>query len=222
MLCGAPLVYPGDTAEKACEYCGGRFAADVWCESGHFVCDGCHTGSALDLIERVCLASRETDMIALMVRLRSHSTMAVHGPEHHAMVPGIILATYRNLGGEIDDDRIRTGIARGAKVPGGYCGFAGTCGAAVGVGIAFGLILESSPVKAEQRRILQEITATVLSRIAEREAARCCQREAWIAFREAVSLSERFLPLRLRAEENLECAQAERNRECIGEECPLY
>jgi hypothetical protein len=222
MLCGAPLAYPEGTAEKNCEYCGGRFEADAWCEAGHFVCDDCHTGGGRDLIERICLSTDETDMIALMARIRSHRAVAVHGPEHHAMVPGIILATYRNLGGSLDDDRIRAGIARGAKVPGGFCGFAGACGAAVGVGIAFGVILESSPVKAEPRRILQEVTATVLTRIAEREAARCCQREAWIAFREAVGLSERFLPIRLQADETRPCAQAELNRECIGEDCPLY
>jgi len=222
MVCGLPLVYPDRGMEKACSYCGAVFTADVWCEQGHFVCDTCHTDSGLAFIERICLESTETDMLALMSKIRSHRSVTMHGPEHHALVPGVILATYRNLGGSLTDDQIRKGIARGAKIPGGLCGFSGGCGAALGAGSAFGVILASTPVTAGPRRILQEVTSTILGRIAATEAARCCQREAWIAMREAVALSEKYLPVRLRADETNPCAQHELNRECIGDDCPLF
>ena len=105
-------------------------------------------------------------MIALLDRVRSHQAIAVHGPEHHAMVPGIIVSTYRNLGGAATDEDIRTAIRRGAKIVGGFCGFMGACGGAIGTGIAFGVLIKSNPVKGHERRIVQSVTQAALAKIA--------------------------------------------------------
>ncbi|MCH5372876.1 MAG: DUF5714 domain-containing protein, partial [Planctomycetes bacterium] len=48
----------------------------------------------------------------------------------YPLVPGVILSTYRNLGGEVDPLQIIAAVDRGALVPGGACGFMGSCGAA--------------------------------------------------------------------------------------------
>jgi len=37
----------------------------------------------------------------------------MQGAEHHAMVPGIILQTYKNLGRGISEDKILAGTERG-------------------------------------------------------------------------------------------------------------
>jgi hypothetical protein len=161
-------------------------------------------------------------MIALFRRIRAHRAIHVHGPEHHALVPGVILATYRNLGGAISDEKIRSAIRRGAGVPGGACGFLGTCGAAVGVGVAFSVILEASPLTPVARRIVQSITSEVLAEIAKVEAARCCQRECWLALTKAAELSTTWLPVALHAEDPMACDQARLNDECIGAACELY
>lgn len=221
MVCGAPLVYQPSGRQATCSYCTKRFTADALCENGHFVCDACHLGDGLAVIEQICVSTDETDMIALLRRIRSHPSIPVFGPEHHAMVPGIILTTYRNLGGDIDEQTIRTGIQRGSKVPGGACGYMGICGAAVGVGVAFGLILGSSPVSPVERSRVQRITHAAAEGIISIEAARCCQREAFQALKAAVRLSAEHLPVPLRADAELGCEQRSRNRECIGTECPV-
>jgi hypothetical protein len=138
------------------------------------------------------------------------------------MVPGIILATYRNLGGRLSEETILAGIERGSRIPGGQCGLMGVCGAAAGVGVAFGLLLGSGPLDALGRQRLHRIVARVLERIGEHEAARCCQRDSWIALREAARLSEELLPITLRAEGDLECAQMGKNKECLKRACPLF
>ncbi|MFH0728769.1 MAG: DUF5714 domain-containing protein, partial [Pseudomonadota bacterium] len=53
-------------------------------------------------------------------------------------------------------------------------------------------------------------------------AARCCQRDSWLALTKAVTLSRRYLPISLEANLPMNCEQRHRNKECMGISCPLY
>ena len=161
-------------------------------------------------------------MIALLQEIRRHPAIPVQGPEHHLMVPGIILATYRNLGGQVPLTMLQTALRRGQAVPGGYCAFTGACGAALGVGIAFSLLLGASPVKAAARQQVQQVVQAVIQAQARFAAARCCQRDSWLALRKAAALSRRYLPITLPADLPLTCQQSHLNRECLGAACPLW
>lgn len=222
MYCGKPLVYQSIEEDRTCTFCGSVYLSNSVCESGHFVCDHCHAENGLDIIRQVCLNTKETDMIRLFERIRQHPSIPVHGPEYHAMIPGIILSTYKNRGGAVTSEIIETGIKRGSTIAGGFCGFMGICGAAVGVGIAFSLITEATPLKAEERQIIQTVTHKVLKEIADQKAARCCQREGWIALKKCAELSKNMLPVSLKADADLNCRQQNRNRQCMGKECPLF
>jgi len=222
MACGAPLDYSNEEREVACVFCEKRFVSSVVCEAGHFICDACHSADGFEVIEKGCTAGSETDMISMLQRIRQHPAIPLHGPEHHALVPGVILATYRNLGGELSEEKILTGIRRGAKFPGGGCGFMGTCGAAVGVGIAFSVMLESTPVTPAKRSTVLGVTSKVLAEISNNEAARCCQRECFIALEKAAELLAGLLPVTLQADSRIVCDQIDLNDECLGPECPLY
>jgi hypothetical protein len=221
MVCGEPLEYFSSPKEAQCSYCEKTYSASALCRSGHYVCDGCHAEDALEAIENICLTTQESDMIRLLELIRAHNSVPMHGPEHHALIPGVILAAFRNIGGAISDDTIRTGIERGSQTPGGHCGFAGSCGAAIGVGIAFGLILESNPLKKGERSALLSAVSEVLQRISLVEAARCCQRESFIALTAAAELSTNLLPIPLKAEAPLICRQSRANPECIKALCPV-
>jgi hypothetical protein len=146
----------------------------------------------------------------------------MHGPEHHAMVPGIILATYKVRGGKISKEDILTGISRGSKVPGGACGFWGSCGAAVGAGIAFSVILGATPLTPKKRQQVQSACARILTKVAAQAGARCCQRDAVVALKEVAKLSRDLLPVSLKADSILVCRQYQQNRECIRKQCPLW
>jgi len=206
----------------ACHYCGGIKKTNAICVGGHYICDACHQQDGLSAIRLLCAETKEQDMLALLETIRRHPAIPLHGPEHHAMVPGIILATYRNLGGKISREAILTGIERGSKVPGGVCGFWGNCGAAAGVGIAFSVLLAATPLTPKARQQVQEITSRVLGEIAQTQGARCCQRETVTALREAALFSRRLLPVPLQAEADFVCRQFSANRECIGGQCPLW
>lgn len=222
MACGQELVYLKQERDENCYYCGVIKKTAAVCRDGHFVCDDCHQQDALGVIRTICTETREQDMLALLAGIRSHPAIPRHGPEHHAIVPGIILVTYRNLGGRLSQESINTGIARGSKVPGGACGFWGNCGAAIGVGIAFSVLFEASPLLADKRQQVMQVSAQVLTAIAEIRGARCCQRETFTALREAARISRDLLPVPLLAAADYPCRQFTANRECAGGLCPLW
>jgi MoaA/NifB/PqqE/SkfB family radical SAM enzyme/SAM-dependent methyltransferase len=222
MVCGEPLVYLDHDEERTCHYCGQRKTANAACAEGHFVCDPCHSQDALEAIERIGRAATETDLVALLKRIRQHQTIPMHGPEHHAIVPAVIVTAYRNAGGQVGEAALSAAIQRGATIAGGSCAFLGVCGAATGVAIGFSILLGANPLQGEKRKLLQHATARVLDHIADLEAARCCQRDCWIGLRVAADLSEELLGVRLPADEPLTCDQLDSNPDCLGADCPLW
>ncbi|VFQ45160.1 DUF5714 domain-containing protein [Desulfoluna butyratoxydans] len=222
MRCGKPLTYLDMEQEETCSFCGESAMANALCENGHFVCDLCHSEDALSVVKHLCLTTRETDIITLFDKIKKHPAVPLHGPEHHFIVPGVITAAYRNAGGAVGDEEILSAIRRGADIPGGTCAFWGGCGAALGTGIAFGIILKSTPVKATERQIIQKVTGRIITALGELEAARCCRRETLTAFKIASGLSADLLPIPLQANGTTHCFQFNINKECIRSGCPWY
>ena len=222
MQCGSPLTYLTQDQPIACCFCGETSKANAVCVNGHFVCDRCHSQDADTIIRRICLTTTETDMITLINTIRSHPAVPLHGPEHHFAIAGAIVATYRNLGGKVTDADITTAIDRGKNIPGGTCGFWGGCGAPLGAGIAFGVMLKSTPVTPAERKIVQELTGTLIGSISGIEAARCCQREIWIVLKKVADISRDILPIPLMADGDTRCRQMHLNKECPQQACPWF
>ena len=222
LVCGSALVYHTTEHESACHFCGKLLPANACCQLGHFVCDHCHTGNALELIEHLCLASAEVDPIRLFNEIRQHPSIPLHGPQYHALVPGVLVSCLRNAGQPVTLEQLHSAIQRGSEVSGGSCGFMGICGAATGTGIAFSVLLEATPLKGAARQTVQKIVQQVLAEIAEYEAARCCQRDCWIALRSGMRIAGKLWDLDLASVEPYACSQMSRNKECLGVTCPLW
>ncbi len=222
LICGRILQYLQVAEEKKCAKCGREAVANAMCLNGHFICDNCHIQDPLEIIKKMCLSATETDMISLLQQIRETDPFPMHGPEHHILVPAVILSTYRNLNGDIGDEQILQGIERGSMVPGGSCGFMGICGAASGAGIAFSVLLESSPLTPSPRQKVQQLVADILNEISNHRAARCCQRECYIALAKVAEISRELLPVALQAEVKPVCTQFHHNRECIRTACQFY
>jgi MoaA/NifB/PqqE/SkfB family radical SAM enzyme/ubiquinone/menaquinone biosynthesis C-methylase UbiE len=222
MRCGSPLVYLEQDQEKTCCFCGNMSPANAVCEKGHFVCDQCHSNDAVNVVKHFCLNTRETDMIDLMNTLRSHPSIPLHGPEHHFALPGVMVATFRNLGGNVNRQDIVTAIDRGTSIPGGTCAFWGACGAPLGAGIGFGIMIKSNPIKPAERQIVQKVTGNIIDELGSLQASRCCQRETWTTLKMVASFSKDFLSIPLRAEGSTRCLQKKFNKECPGKPCPFF
>lgn len=221
MVCGAELEYFENGREAVCAYCGKSVIANSSCTNGHFVCDDCHRASAVEIIRQVCLNSRETDAVTLMLAIRTHPAFSLHGPEHHSLVPAVILTALRNSGVEISDEQILTAIRRGETIVGGSCAFNGICGAAAGVGIAVSVLEGATPTSGKKRQFALKATCAALEKISARSGARCCQRECWLGLTEASHFLQNEFGVHLQTHA-FRCEQFSRNKECIQEKCPLW
>ena len=219
LVCGAPIVY-GAERERECAVCHRRFVSGSECANGHYVCDSCHAAAAEPFLNFLRFTP-ERDATALFSQVVTLPGVHMHGPEHHRIVPAVLLAAYRNCGGEIDLPAALTAAMNRAKnVPGGTCGYWGVCGAAAGAGIYASVVTGSSPLNAGAWTKPQRLAARVIGRIADLGGVRCCKRTGFLAILEAAAWTRETLGVELIASTPV-CAWSDRNRECLGAVCPF-
>src|ERR1043165_1587455 len=164
LLCGASLKYLTEAQTLTCALCGKEFLSEATCEQGHYICNSCHTSSANDLIEQVCIKSSSLRPVELAVSLMNSPAISMHGPEHHFLVPAVLLTSYYNAEGnaKTKERKIKVARQRAENVLGGFCGFYGACGAGIGTGIFISLITDSTPVSIESWGLANQMTAESL------------------------------------------------------------
>ena len=80
--------------------------------------------------------------------LMRNPNVKMHGPEHHFLVPAVLLVAYYNIKKDPKQKttKIRMATKRSSQILGGFCGFYGNCGAAVVTGIFVSLIIDATPL----------------------------------------------------------------------------
>ena len=77
-------------------YCLEKYDTNVACTDWHFVCDKCHSLPANEFIELTWIKSKLEDPTELSLILMKNSKIKMHGPEHHFLVPAVILSACYN------------------------------------------------------------------------------------------------------------------------------
>ena len=141
MLCGKPLRYEKTARPRRCAVCGEEKLSSCACEDGHFVCDACHSAGLDAFFIPFLLQSGEKCPQTLLEQVMALPQVHMHGPEHHAIVPCVLLTAFHNCGGGNDlKEDLSVALKRGRQVPGGVCGYWGVCGAAAGAGIYMSVV----------------------------------------------------------------------------------
>jgi len=224
LVCGAELEYFDTTGQFTCSFCHKERDSNVKCVNGHFICDGCHSLSAVDLIRKYCAGSDFTDPFEMADLLMRNPSVKMHGPEHHFLVPAVLLTAYYNIIGdpELKEPKLKEAEKRSSRVPGGFCGTHGNCGAAVGTGIFISLILDSTPLKTEEWGLCNRMTAESLSILGKFGGPRCCKRTTFLSLSEATKFLRTHVGINLGMLGQKACTFLELNRECIGDRCPFF
>jgi hypothetical protein len=220
-VCARPLVYATESVTKTCAICGKAEKTNIYCPEGHFVCDACHSKAALEVLKQVLASSKSTDPAEIIEQVMAHPSVPMHGPEHHAIVPAAIITAVRNAGYPIPEGAIEKAIERASKVPGGWCGLYGDCGAGVGIGIAVSVLTNATPLTGKERGLAIGGTAYGLSKLVDGQP-RCCKRSSRIAAEAAVEYLEEKLDIKLTKSKRAVCTYTVRNQQCAKTECPYY
>ena len=223
LLCGKPLQYLKEEREMECAICHQKARANALCEAGHFVCDKCHQAPGVSAAAFVALHTQEKDPVAIAMEMMDQTAVHTHGPEHHTLAGMALLAAYRNCGGDVDLERaLKQMTERGGKVPGGTCGFWGTCGSAISVGIAMSILTGTTPMnKGELYGLCNQVTGDCLGQIGKWGGPRCCKRNVFLSLLTAAGWTEQILGVPIQAKAP-RCPYYARNRECLGARCPFF
>lgn len=224
LLCGAALIYQTELRSYNCALCGDLFKSEAVCEQGHFICDLCHSASANELIEAICANSASTKPVELAVSLMRAPSVSMHGPEHHFLVPAVLLSAYYNQKGDVEGKqrKLRVARQRAENVLGGFCGFYGACGAGIGTGIFISLITDSTPLSGESWGMANQMTAESLRCIGALGGPRCCKRDTFLALKSAKRFVKQNLHITLDVPDSISCDFSSMNQECLNEKCPFF
>lgn len=221
LICGAPLEYPESEIEMECALCRKKEMSNARCEKGHFVCNECHS-KGVDTVIGLCLEETSKDPFVIFEKLIDLPFCHMHGPEHHVLVGSALITAYKNVGGNIDLEKALVEMqTRGKKVPGGICGFWGTCGAGVSAGIFVSIVTGSTPLAEKEWGLSNLMTARVLHAVGTIGGPRCCKRNGYTAIREAIAFAEEHLGVKMEQHE-VTCCHQEQNNQCIGTRCPYF
>ena len=224
LVCGDELVYRDKSEKTECYFCKKTYESNVKCLNGHFICDSCHSLSANDLIKHFCITSKLEDPIEMALILMRNQKIKMHGPEHHFLVPAVLLASYYNL--KNDDERkaekIKEAEKRARNLLGGFCGYYGACAAGIGTGVFISLITGATPLSKHEWKLSNMITANSLLSIANVGGPRCCKRTTFLSITEAVNFLYENFGIRMNINRNLKCEFSSLNKECLRDECPFY
>jgi hypothetical protein len=228
-ICGKNLIYgtkQEDYKDLKCEFCNKVFNSNIFCEKGHYICDSCHSKEPVEFIKRICEETNIKDPFKLADMIMRHPNFKIYGPEHHVLTPAVILTTLRNNkitkpdGNEISLFDIKEVIRRASKIPGGWCGFYGSCGAGMGSGVALSVFTGATPSTNKPRTLANQITSRSLNKIAD-NLEHCCKRSVRLSIIESLKfIKEKF---NINLEYDLKkCIFPNVNKKCEREKCPVF
>ena len=206
-----------------CEICGKSFEGHAVCENGHYVCDACHASPAEGVVRSVVLNSSSKNPVDIADEIMASSFVHMHGPEHHFIVGASLLCAFCNTYGEVDlENALNAVISRGKKVPGGFCGMAGCCGAAVSAGIFLSVILKATPMSKEEWALSNRMTSRCLEAVSRLGGPRCCKRDSYTTILAAAEFLREELGKPLGVSDEILCSHFGENAECLKVECPYF
>ncbi|MBW2503833.1 MAG: hypothetical protein JRE16_04600 [Deltaproteobacteria bacterium] len=113
-------------------------------------------------------------------------------------------------------------MRRSIQIPGGACGYLGTCGGAVSLGIAVSIVTKATPLTGLARGMANRASALALLRCSD-DQPRCCKR----ALRRTVAAGRDFFKDELGIafpppNASQQCKDISRNNECAQDRCPYF
>ena len=223
LVCGEKLEYFEEAQKVTCQLCGKIETGHSICTEGHYVCDACHRAGGVEQIMKYCQAADSKNPIEIAMEIMDDKVIYPNGPEHHTLVGAVLLAAYANAGGDVKLEKALEELrSRSLNVPGGTCGFWGTCGAAVSAGMFMSIVLGSTPMTKEPWAQITRLTSLILSRMADLGGPRCCKRTSYIAIEETVGYTADLLGIQMELPERIVCTHFSRNMECLKDECPYF
>lgn len=174
-----------------------------------------------------CLEHNGTNPAVFLESLFEMPECVAFGPMHHFLLGASLLTCYSNALGDdkkalaANLDTLRT---RSSAVPGAACALWGVCGAAVSAGMAYAIVAQNAPLKAEGWGEGQLMVSNIEQAIVAAGSPRCCKRDSRIAIDIATKVFEHDFGVVFDHASRPEkpCIVASKNTVCLHDECPFF
>ncbi len=170
-----------------------------------------------------CLSINSKNPIDIFKTIASKDYIRIHGPEHHILDGVALLTAFYNAGGNIDLATVLEELMkRGLDMPGATCGMWGVCGAVTSMGAALSIIDGTGPLTTDDTwGKHMHFTSKALSKLADVGGPRCCKRDAFLSFQEAIKYINDNYDVTLESSD-IACGFSHENQQCIKDRCPFY
>lgn len=221
LICNSKIEYLQKDEKMECILCHKTENSKTRCKKGHYICNECHMGEINTILD-ICLNEDSSNPFEIIEKLMSESFCHMHGPEHHILVGASLLTSYKNAGGNINlQESLIEMINRGKEVPGGICGFWGSCGAGISTGIFISIISNSTPLSEEPFKLANWMTSKSLYLVGKYGGPRCCKRDSFLSILAAIDFVEENFKIKLEKSE-ITCNFSDNNNQCLKNKCPFY
>lgn len=174
-------------------------------------------------IIEACLKENSRNVIDIFNNIAQQDFVRIHGPEHHILDGAAILTAFYNAGGNIDLEKsLNELMKRGMQMPGATCGLWGVCGAVSSIGAALSIIDGTTPLSSDGSwGKHMEFTSKALYSLSQVGGPRCCKRDAFLSFQNAIQYINENYDVELQ-NAHIKCSFSEKNEQCIENRCPFY
>ncbi len=174
-------------------------------------------------IIEACLKVNSRNPIDIFNNIAQQDFVRIHGPEHHILDGASLLTAFYNAGGNIDLEKsLNELMKRGLQMPGAICGLWGVCGAVSSIGAALSIIDGTTPLSSDGSwGKHMEFTSKALYSLSQVGGPRCCKRDAFLSFQNAIQYINENYDVELQNAQ-IKCSFSEKNEQCIENKCPFY
>jgi hypothetical protein len=224
ILCGDDLNLLENKINNRCDFCGKTTEVTHQCNSYHYICDECLNVGPFEFVKQKCKEYQGIDPIELAVSIMNSPTVRMHGPEHHFIVPAVLLTCVYNLQGKqaLLNDKLEIAYKREVNESPQFCEYnSGYCGAAIGSGIFLSIFTDEVIDQHTEWSLTNTQIAESLTRVAKSGGPRCCKRDTYISIQSAIDFLRDKYAIDLPKSE-AKCTFSMRNRSCKREDCEYF
>lgn len=193
-ICDSQVLYNEDAVLAKCSICGKEESTYILCEESHYVCADCCAKEVMNNIREIIPDIKQKNPVDIGEYIMAKCGISGHTP--HTIATVSFLMAVKNLTGKLTDEDVQEGLKRSYEIPPGWCGYFGACGAGIGIGVAFSIVLGATPSSDKERSVANYATACCLKKIAQLGGPCCCIGSVRAALKESVILAEKYLGLK--------------------------
>ncbi|MEG1603278.1 MAG: DUF5714 domain-containing protein [Cloacibacillus sp.] len=184
---------------------------------------------SFEIITERCMRYYKTEesgsILEIVFDVMNDVSFPMHNFAHHYLVPAVLLSSLY-IAKKENEEKFQNDLheveKRAKNVLPAFCGFYGTCGAAVGCGIYMSVATGTTPLSKETWGLCNRATAGALTRMAELGGPRCCKRNTFAALQFMKKYTADNLGYELAVPETITCVYGKFNNECLKNNCPYF